>query len=215
MSDNAHDVGLIALIVDGVAHGFAIDGQALVVAGVDAVPFLQGAVQTHRINADKHVTDDRQARHAVVAVSVAAAEASACFLSEAVGPIEDGLVAAHAAQGCSSGDGQDRGQAMAPALGASRIGDVVEKSGQTVHVLSSQHDFAISCLIKRWQHGLRQQGLCLGVQWFDKNHFGRVGLVAVAFGLPMKTFGVSDLGPVVGFIDGCFEAHGIHKGFQQ
>ena len=154
MADNAHDVGLIALIVNGVAHGFAIDGQALVAAGVDAVPFLQGVVEACRIDPDEHIADDRQTRHAVVAVSVAALEAPACFLSEAVGPIGDGLVAAHATQGCCGGDGQNGCQTMASALGASRIGDVGEKSGQRLHVLSRQHDFRISCLIKRWQHGL-------------------------------------------------------------
>ena len=215
MADNAHDVGLAALIVDGVAHGFAIDGQVLVAAGVDAVPFLQGAVETDRIDADEHISDGRQARHAVTAVAVSASEAPARFLSEAFGPIGDGLIAAHAAQGCRGGNGQDRIEAMAPALGPTRIGDVGEKSGQRMHVLSWQHDFGPSCLIKWWQHGSGQERLRIVAQRFDENHFGRVGRVAVTFGLPMKAFGVADEDPVVGFVDGSAEAHGIDEGFEQ
>lgn len=129
MSDNAHDVGLATFIVDGVAHGFAIDGQALVVSGVNAVPFLQSLVEAYRIDADKHIADDRQARHAVAAVSVTALEALACLLSKAVGPIEDGLVSTHATQGCRGGDGQNGCQAMASALRTPWIGDVGKKLG--------------------------------------------------------------------------------------
>lgn len=172
MADNAHDMGLMALIIDGVAHGFAIDGQALVAAGVDAVPFLQGSVEMDRIDADEHITDDRQARHAVMAVFVSASETPARFLSEAFGPIGEALVAAHAAQSCRGSNGQDRIEAMAPALGATWIGDVGEKAGQRMHVLSRQHDFGPSCLIKWWQHGSGQKRLRIGAQRFDENHFG-------------------------------------------
>jgi len=132
MADSAHEVGLMALIVDGVAHGFAIDGQALVAAGVDAVPFLQGAVETDRIDAHKHIADSRQARHAVMAVAVSASETPARFLSEAFGPIGEGQVAAHATQSCRGGNGQDRIEAMSAALGPTRIGDVCEKTGQRI-----------------------------------------------------------------------------------
>jgi len=117
MADNAHDVGLMTLIVDGVAHGFAIDGHALVAAGVDVVPSLQSAVELCRLDADQYIADDRQARHAVMAVSPAASEAPARFLSEALGPIGDGLVSSHAAQGCRGSNGQDRIEAMSAALG--------------------------------------------------------------------------------------------------
>jgi len=40
MSDCEHDVSLIALIVDGVAHGFSIDGQTIVLLSIDLVPAL-------------------------------------------------------------------------------------------------------------------------------------------------------------------------------
>jgi len=40
MTDCAHDVSLIAMIVDGVAHGFAINGQRLVVLTIGLVPAL-------------------------------------------------------------------------------------------------------------------------------------------------------------------------------
>ena len=31
VADDAHNVGLMALVVDGVAHGLAVDGQAFIV----------------------------------------------------------------------------------------------------------------------------------------------------------------------------------------
>lgn len=40
MTDGAHDVGLIALIVDGVFHGFSVDGQTLILLSINVVPAL-------------------------------------------------------------------------------------------------------------------------------------------------------------------------------
>ena len=40
MPDYAHDVSLISLIVDGVAHGFAVNGQRFVVLSIGLVPAL-------------------------------------------------------------------------------------------------------------------------------------------------------------------------------
>ena len=40
MTDCAHDVGLMALIVDGVAHRFSINGETLVLLTIGLVPAL-------------------------------------------------------------------------------------------------------------------------------------------------------------------------------
>ncbi len=40
MTDYAHDVSLIALIIDGVAHGFPVNGQRFAVLTIGLVPAL-------------------------------------------------------------------------------------------------------------------------------------------------------------------------------
>jgi len=40
MAHHAHDVGLISLIIEGIAHGLAVDGQAFVCSAVGVVPLL-------------------------------------------------------------------------------------------------------------------------------------------------------------------------------
>ena len=40
MTDDAHDMGLIALIVDGVTHGLSINGQRFVVLSIGLIPAL-------------------------------------------------------------------------------------------------------------------------------------------------------------------------------
>jgi len=40
MPEDAHDVSLIALIVDGVTHGIAINGQRFILLSIDLVPAL-------------------------------------------------------------------------------------------------------------------------------------------------------------------------------
>jgi len=44
MTDDAENMGLMPLFIDGVAHGFAVDGQTFVFWGVGLVPALQGSI---------------------------------------------------------------------------------------------------------------------------------------------------------------------------
>ena len=44
MTDDAENMSLMALIIDGVAHGFAVDGKSFVLLSVDLVPTLKGFV---------------------------------------------------------------------------------------------------------------------------------------------------------------------------
>ena len=48
MTDDAHHMRRLTLLVQGVAHGLAVDGQTFVLSGVGFVPAVQGAVQMRR-----------------------------------------------------------------------------------------------------------------------------------------------------------------------
>ena len=104
MADCAHNVSLMALIVDGVAHGFSVNGQAFVLPAIGLVPVLQSAVQMYGIHADQNIPDNGQARYDVASVFVSAAKSFSGILSKAIGPIRDGQIAAHSAQGCPGGN---------------------------------------------------------------------------------------------------------------
>ena len=52
MTNCAHDMGLITLIVNGVTHGFSINGQRFVVLTIGLVPALQCTVEMQGVDAD-------------------------------------------------------------------------------------------------------------------------------------------------------------------
>lgn len=136
MPDNAHDVDLITLFIDGVAHGFAVNGQAFVLLAIVLVPALQSAVEVIGIDADKNVADDIEARDVVALVTIPTPEAASGLLAEIVGPFPNGFVAAHSAKNGGGGDGKDRWQAMTPSLRTARIGNIFKKVRQGLHVFS-------------------------------------------------------------------------------
>jgi len=135
MSDNAEDVGLALLAVEGIAHGLAIDGQALVVVGHLRVPALQGAVQGRGVDTREHVTDAGAAGHLVAAVTVAATKTRAGLLAEILGPSGDGLVTARTAEYRGGGNRQHHRQGMPASLATTRVGDPGEEGGKRTHVL--------------------------------------------------------------------------------
>ena len=59
MPHGTHDVGLLAVLVDGVTQGFAINRQAVVVLAEGRIPLLQRTVEQDRVNAHQDITDDR------------------------------------------------------------------------------------------------------------------------------------------------------------
>lgn len=69
VADDTHDVGLMAVLVDGVAHRLAVDGQAVVFPAIGRVPPLQGAVELGRVDADENVADDVFAGHQILAAA--------------------------------------------------------------------------------------------------------------------------------------------------
>lgn len=109
MPHSAHDVGLMSFVINGVAHGLAINSNALVLGGKGGVPLLQRAIEHRRINTDEHIADDGFAGHHIFAIYTTTAQALACFVAEVFGPASHGLVALHAAQRGSRGNAQYAG----------------------------------------------------------------------------------------------------------
>ena len=58
MADDTHDVGLCAVLIEGVAQGLAVDGQARIVRTVGVVPARERLIQCHRIDADEGIAND-------------------------------------------------------------------------------------------------------------------------------------------------------------
>ncbi len=82
MADNPQNVGLPTLLVDGIAHGLAVDGEGFVAGGVAGVPGLQGAVHVVGVDAGQHLANDGAAGNEVVAVAVTATKARSRFLAQ-------------------------------------------------------------------------------------------------------------------------------------
>ena len=106
MTDCAHYVGLIALVINGIAHCFTVDGETLIFFAIDFIPFLQGAVQMRRSDTDKDIPDDVFAWNYASAVFHTTSETFTRLLAKTVCPVRDGLVAPHPAQNCACGNSE-------------------------------------------------------------------------------------------------------------
>lgn len=147
MTDDAENMSLMSLIVNGVAHGLAIDGERGIGLGIGFVPALEGLVEEEGVDADEDLTEGGDTGDDITAFDIGATEAFSGLLAQGLGPIEEGLVAAHATEGGTDGKGQDGGEAMASALGSARIGDLSEEGGKVLHMLSSKFHVSTSCQI--------------------------------------------------------------------
>ena len=141
MADDTHDVGLPSLFVDGVAHGIAVDREALVSLSVIGITALERTVECVGINPNEQIANDAFAGNETLPVLDPTAEALACLGAQILGPPGNGLVAVHAAQGGTGGDGQDDGQRVTPALRSAWVWNVLEVGWQGGHVFDSEHDF--------------------------------------------------------------------------
>jgi len=65
-------MGLISLIIHSVTHGFAVNGQALILRGMDLIPTLQSPVQFDRIDPNQYIPDNVFAGNDVLAVFITA-----------------------------------------------------------------------------------------------------------------------------------------------
>src|SRR5438445_13838079 len=138
MTDDAHHMRTLALLIQGVAHGLAVDGQTLIPCAIAFVPALQSAIQIGGRDADWHIAEDGLAGHHIMALFATASEALPRFLPEALGPIRNSLVPAHPAESGPAGDPQHRGQTMSSPLGPARIGHVRKETRMRAHVHGSE-----------------------------------------------------------------------------
>ena len=123
MTNNAHNVCLTTLI-NGIAHGLAVYGKALVCLSVPRVPARKCTIQMDRINTDEDITDDGLTGNNPPTLFQTAAETLPSLLTEAFGPIRNSLVAAHATQGCSCSNGKNGGKIMTSSLSTAGIRDI-------------------------------------------------------------------------------------------
>ena len=75
MADDAHDVGLLSLLVNRVTHGFTVNGEALVLLPKHRIPFLEGGIELNRVDTDQNVTDDRFTGYKIAATLFSTAKA--------------------------------------------------------------------------------------------------------------------------------------------
>src|SRR5256886_6381705 len=75
MTDDAHHMSLLTLLIQGVAHRLAVDGQTLISRAIDFVPALQGLVQMRGGDADQHIAQDVLAGHDITTLFATAAKA--------------------------------------------------------------------------------------------------------------------------------------------
>jgi hypothetical protein len=129
MTDDAEHMGLMPLIIDGVAHGFAVYGKSFVLLSIELIPPLQGAVQMGGIDTDQDIADGGLAWNDVAILFVTASETFSGLRAEAFGPIRDGLVSTHPTQACSGSNGQNSAQSMASTMEAAWIGDFGKEGG--------------------------------------------------------------------------------------
>jgi len=100
-------MGLISLIIHSVTQGFAVNGQALILRGMDLIPTLQSPVQFDGIDPNQYIPDNVFAGHDVLAVFITATKTSPGRCAETLGPIGYCPVSPHAAQAGGSGNPQD------------------------------------------------------------------------------------------------------------
>lgn len=96
MPDNAHDVGLLSLLINRVTQGFTVNGETLVLFSKYGIPLLQRPIDFNRVNPDEQITDDKFTGDAVAAAFLpTTTKALSGFRTQIIGPTGYGLVAAH------------------------------------------------------------------------------------------------------------------------
>ena len=207
--------GLRVVGVDGVAHGLAVDGDGVVGVAAGGVEALQGAVELVGADAHQDVADDELAGHLVAAVPVPAPEPLAGARGQVLGPLGHGPVAARAAQRGAGGDGEHRGQRVAPALAAAGVVDIGEAVGQRTHGVGGDHGFRASVAVGGVERGAGQARARVGNEGSDEDQLGRGRDGAVAAAHAAEAARAPDAGPVRGAVHRAAEARRVDEGLQQ
>jgi len=104
---------------------------------------------------------------------------------------------------------------MQTPLRAARIGNERETQRQSAHLLGIEHDLGGSCELKAIAVGVGQSSTGIATQGANKDPFGGLSLIAVAFPGASIPLGQPQFNPVGRTIDPAMEAPGINKGLQQ
>ena len=214
LADGAEDVDLVLVSADLARCGL---GVVVVVVGVAAggVEALQGAVELVGADAHQDVADDELAGHLVAAVPVPAPEPLAGARGQVLGPLGHGPVAARAAQRGAGGDGEHRGQRVAPALAAARVVNVGEVVGQGTHGVGGDHGLRASVAVDGVERGPGQARPRVGDQGADENQLRRGRRGAVAAAHAPEAARAPDAGPVRRAVHRAAKARRIDEGLQQ
>ena len=172
MAHGGEQMGSGTVVVDGVAQGLAVERDCLVVAGVILVPARQGVVEIFGDDPDQELADGVGGGRLEDAVSASASEALAGRLAQVLCPLADRLVAAHAAQGCGAGDGEDGLDRVALSILFPGIGDALEVGGQGPHLVCSDHASGTSMMVGLCQPGCAEARPGIGDKRFDEDELG-------------------------------------------
>src|SRR2546429_5201623 len=96
MTDDAHNMSLLALLIQGVAHGLAVDGQTLIPCAIAFVPALRGAIQIGGRDTGLYGGEGRVAGPHIMAPFANANETLPRVLPRGLGPIRNGSASCRA-----------------------------------------------------------------------------------------------------------------------
>lgn len=82
MADGAHDMSLSGIVIDGIAHGFSIDGQALVNLAILSIPGTERSIELLGINTDQGITNHGDTGYFVNALAFSTTKSTACLLAQ-------------------------------------------------------------------------------------------------------------------------------------
>jgi len=90
-------MGLTTRLINGVFHGFTVNGKAFVVLSMHFMPLLQGPIELFRVHADKHISEDGFTGYQKAALHVTATKTLPPLGDKPLGLIPYGLITLHPA----------------------------------------------------------------------------------------------------------------------
>lgn len=144
MAYGTHDLYLMSIFSQRISHGLAVHAEALVLLGIGFVPGPKGAIELCGINAHQAVADDGSSGSDKLSLGIAAAKTLEASLAEAIDPLLDRLVTAHAGKNSTRRQGEDGGQFMSTPRRSARVWDALEEVGQGAHLIGKNHHLGYS-----------------------------------------------------------------------
>ena len=86
VANDAHDMRLSALRIDGVTHGFAVNRQRFIELPVLGVPGVERPIQLRRVHRNQDITNHGTAGYFVLPVSFSAAKTAAGVVPQRLRP---------------------------------------------------------------------------------------------------------------------------------